>query len=292
VRTFGFIEAEKANFPVSFMCSRLGVSRAGFYAWRRRPPSRRDRADTELVGVIRAIHSRSRGVYGSPRVHAELAMDFGIRCGRKRVARLMRGAGLVGVHRRQRQGLTVRDPAAVPAPDLVNRRFDPAGPNRLWVADITQHRTWEGWLYLAVVVDAHSRRVIGWAMDQHARADLVVRALQMAVAARSPAPGVVHHSDQGAQYTSLAFGRALRAAGIHGSMGTAGDCYDNALAESFFATLQTELLDRHYWSTRHQLRLAVFDYIETFYNPTRRHSALGYLSPATYEKMTTVQPAA
>ena len=199
------------------MCSRLGVSRAGFYAWRRRPPSRRDRADTELVGVIRAIHSRSRGIYGAPRVHAELAMDFGIRCGRKRVARLMRAAGLVGVHRRRRQGLTVRDPAAVPAPDLVNRRFTSPGRDRLWVADITQHRTWEGWLYLAVVVDAHSRRVVGWAMDQHARTDLVVGALQMAVFTRGPAPGVVHHSDQGAQYTSLAFGRALRAAGINGS---------------------------------------------------------------------------
>lgn len=292
MKAFAFIEVEKANFPVSFMCPRLHVSRAGYYAWRRRPPCARDRADTELVGVIKAIHARSRGTYGAPRVHAELAMEFGIRCGRKRVARLMRTAGICGVHRRRRMGLTIRDPKATPAPDLVNRDFVPSGIDRLWVADITQHRTWQGWLYVAVVVDAYSRRVVGWAMADHVRAELVVEALEMAVFARAPGQGVVHHSDQGCQYTSLAFGRALRATGVTGSMGSVGDCFDNALAESFFATLQTELLDRHYWSTRQQLRLAIFDFIEAFYNPSRRHSSLGYLSPVDYERLTCAAPAA
>jgi putative transposase len=286
------IEAEKANFPVSLMCRQLSVSRAGYYAWRIRPPSARDRADTELVGVIKAVHHRSRGTYGAPRVHAELAMEFGIRCGRKRIARLMRRAELTGVHRRRRIGLTIRDPKATPSPDLVNRNFVPAGPNRIWVADITQHRSWQGWLYLAVVVDAWSRKVVGWAMADNLRAELVVEALQMAVATRRPAAGVVHHSDQGCQYTSLAFGRALRASGVNASMGTVGDCFDNAMAESFFATLQTELLDRHHWSTRHQLEVAIFDFIEAFYNPSRRHSSLGYLSPANYEKMHKAAPAA
>jgi putative transposase len=292
VRAFGFIEAEKAHFPVSFMCRQLRVSRSGYYAWRCRRPSARDRADAELVGVIKAIHGRSRGTYGAPRIHAELALEFGIRCGRKRVARLMRAAAIEGVHRRRRGGLTIRDPKATPAPDLVRRDFAPDRPDRLWVADITQHRTWQGWLYLAVIIDAYSRRVVGWAMADHVRAELVVEALEMAVFTRTPGPGVVHHSDQGCQYTSLAFGRALRAAGVIGSMGSVGDCFDNALAESFFATLQTELLDRHYWSTRQQLRTAIFDFIEAFYNPSRRHSSIGYLSPANYEKMTAATPAA
>jgi putative transposase len=292
VSTFAFIEAEKAHFPISFMCSRLGVSRAGFYAWRARRPSRRDRADARLLSLVRAVHASSRGTYGAPRVHAELRAVHAVRCGRKRVARLMHTAGLVGVHRRRRIGLTRRDPAATPSPDLVKRNFAPHAPNRLWVADITQQRTGQGWFYLAVIVDAYSRRVVGWAMAEHVRTDLVLDALSMAIAARRPPPGLVHHSDQGAQYTSLAFGRALCAAGIAGSMGTVGDCYDNAMAESFFATLQTELLDRHYWTTRRQLATAVFDYIETFYNRRRRHSALGYHSPADYERITTAAPAA
>lgn len=292
MRAFVFVEAEKANFPIAFMCSRLGVSRAGYYAWQRRPPSARDRADARLLTTIRAVHQDSRGTYGAPRVHAELALDHGIRCGRKRVARLMRKAGLQGVHRRRRQGCTRRDPHAVPAPDLVQRDFDPPRQDRLWVADVTQHATWEGWLYVAVVLDAYSRRVVGWAMADHIRAELVVEALQMALWNRRPAPGLVHHSDQGSQYTSLAFGRTLRAAGVVASMGSVGDAYDNALAESFFATLQTELLDRHTWPTRRQLRIAVFDYLEGFYNPRRRHSSLGYLSPANYEKMTAAAPAA
>jgi putative transposase len=274
------------------MCSRLGVSRAGYYAWRSRPPSTRARADAALLPTIRAIHQASRGIYGAPRIHAELALAHGVRCGRKKVARLMRQHGLEGVHRRRRGGCTRRNPAATPAPDLVERNFTPPARDRLWVADITQHPTWEGWLYVAVVLDAYSRRVVGWAMADHIRAELVIEALQMAIGNRRPGPGLVHHSDQGSQYTSLAFGRTLRAAGMVPSMGSVGDAYDNALAESFFATLQTELLDRHPWPTRRQLRIAVFDYLEAFYDRRRRHSALGYLSPVNYEKMTAAAPAA
>jgi putative transposase len=291
VSTYAFIEAEKAHFPISFMCARLEVSRAGFYAWRTRRPSTRDRADARLLGLVRTVHAASRGTYGAPRIHAELRTAHAVRCGRKRIARLMRTAGLAGVHRRRRTGLTCRDPAAVASPDLVNRDFRPQRANRLWVADITQQRTGEGWLYLAVILDAYSRRVVGWAMAEHVRAELVIDAFHMAVAARRPAPGLVHHSDQGAQYTSLTFGRAVRQVGIAASMGSVGDCFDNAVAESFFATLQTELLDRYWWSTRRQLATAVFDYIETFYNRRRRHSTLGYHSPADYEKITAVAPA-
>jgi putative transposase len=283
VRVFAFIEAEKADFPISFMCQRLKVSTSGFYAWRSRPPSDRAVADAVLTAHITAIHERSRGTYGSPRVHAELRMDHDVRCGRKRVARLMRTAGLEGVHRRRRQGLTRRDLNDVPSDDLVERNFTPDGPDRLWVADITQQRCWDGWLYVAVVLDAFSRRIVGWSMADHLRTELVLDALNMAVAHRRPEPGVVHHSDHGCQYTSLAFGRRLREAGLVGSMGTVGDCFDNAVAESFFATLECELLDRSSWPTRRQLATEVFDFIEGFYNPRRRHSTLGYLSPVNYE---------
>jgi putative transposase len=280
---FAFIEAEKADFPVSFMCQRLNVSKSGFYAWRSRPPSDRAVADAVLTARITAIHDRSRGTYGSPRVHAELRLDYGIGCGRKRVARLMRTAGLEGVHRRRRHGLTRRDLNDVPSDDLVDRNFTPDRPNRLWVADITQQRCWDGWLYIAVVLDAFSRRIVGWSMADHLRTELVLDALNMAVAHRRPEPGVVHHSDHGCQYTSLAFGRRLREAGLVGSMGSVGDCYDNAVAESFFATVECELLDRSSWPTRRELATEVFDFIEGFYNPRRRHSTLGYLSPVNNE---------
>lgn len=194
----------------------------------------------------------------------------------------MHGAGRQGIHRRRLRGCTRRDKAAVPSQDLVLREFNPAEPDRLYVADITQHPTTEGWYYLAVVLDCFSRRVVGWAMADHLRSERVVDALQMAIWQRRPAPGAIHHSDHGSQYTSWAFGHRLRDAGLLGSMGTIGDCYDS-VAESFFATLQTELLDRSRWTTRQELGQAVFAYIETFYNPRRRHSTLGYLSPADYE---------
>lgn len=283
MKVFAFIEAEKACFPIRFMCRHLNVSTSGYYAWRVRPPSQRAVADAVLTARITAIHERSRHTYGSPRVHAELRMDHDVRCGRKRVARLMRNAGLEGVHRRRRQGLTRRDPNGVPSDDLVERNFLPGAPDTLWVADITQQRCWDGWLYVAVVLDAFSRRIVGWSMADHLRTELVLDALNMAVTHRRPEPGVVHHSDHGCQYTSLAFGRRLREAGLVGSMGSVGDCYDNAVAESFFATLECELLDRRSWPTKRELATEAFDFIEGFYNPRRRHSTLGYLSPINYE---------
>jgi putative transposase len=217
-------------------------------------------------------------------VHAELRLGLDIRVARKRVARLMREHGLQGIHRRRRHGTTRRDPQASPASDLVERDFKPTGPNRLWVADITQQRTGEGWLYLAVVLDAFSRRIVGWSMADHLRTELVLDALDMAISQRQPAPGLVCHSDHGCQYTSFAFGHRLREAKLVASMGTVGDALDNAVAESFFATLECELLDRHPWPTRAGLRTAIFDFIEVFYNRQRRHSTLDYHPPATYEQ--------
>jgi putative transposase len=284
VSRYRFIEAERADHGVALMCRVLQVSRSGFYAWRTRPISRRSVADGGLSATISEIHTRSRGTYGSPRVHAELAEDHGVRCGRKRVARLMRQAGLVGCHRRRAQRTTHRDDTAVPAADLVHRTFAVSAPDRLWVADITYLPTWQGFLYLAVVLDVFSRQVVGWAMADDLRSALVVAALEMALWRRRPAAELIHHSDRGAQYTSLAFGQRCRQARIVPSMGSTGDCYDNALAESFFATLECELVARTRWRTQQEARTAVFDFIETFYNPHRRHSALGYLSPANYER--------
>jgi putative transposase len=284
VSCYRLIDQEKAHHAVSRLCRVLGVARAGYYAWASRSPSVRAAADAALLEQIRDIHACSRGTYGAPRVHAELRLGREVRVGRKRVARLMRRAGIAGVHRRRRHGLTRRDPAATSAPDLVERRFSPPAPDRLWVADITQQRTDQGWLYLAVVLDAFSRRVVGWSMAEHLRTDLVLDALDMAITQRNPTPGLVHHSDHGCQYTSLAFGRRLGEAGLVASMGSIGDALDNAVAESFFATLECELLDRHAWPTRQRLRTAVFDFIEVFYNRQRRHSTLDYQSPASYEQ--------
>ena len=280
---YRLIAAEEATYPVSLLCRVLGVARSGFYAWRSRPPSGRSVADAALTSTIRAVHAGSRGTYGAPRVHAELTDAHAIRCGRKRVARLMRAAGLVGCHRRRSARTTRRDETAAPAPDLVQRTFAAAAPNALWTADITFLPTWSGFLYLAVVLDAFSRRVVGWAMADHLRAELVVAALEMALRHRRPAPGLIHHSDHGGQYSSLAFGRRCRDAGVVPSMGSVGDAYDNALTESFFATLECELVDRSQWRTHAEARSAVFEYIEGFYNPRRRHSALGYLSPTIFE---------
>jgi len=265
------------------MCRILGVSPSGYYAWRTRPLSARAQADQALLTRIRAIHTQSRGTYGAPRIHAELC-EAGVRCGRKRVARLMRHAGLHGAHRRRRLRTTIRDLDAAPAPDLVARAFATDRPNRLWIADITYVRTWSGWLYLAVVLDTFSRRVVGWSMADHLESALVVDALNMALWNRRPTPGLIHHSDRGCQYTSLAFGRRCREAGILPSMGRVGNAYDNAMAEAFFATLETEVLTRRAFPHRGAARAALFDYIEGFYNPHRRHSALGYLSPAEYER--------
>jgi putative transposase len=284
VSAFVFIEAEKANYPISLMCRMLGVSRSGFHAWRHRPPSQRQLSDAWLLERIRQIHRENRDVYGAPRVHAELRMAHGIRVGRKRVERLMRQAGLSGLVPKRRGRTTIRVPGVRVADDLVGRQFRPKAPNVLWVADITYLRTWEGWLYLAAVQDAFSRRIVGWSMADHMRSDLVVDALNMAVARRRPEAGLIHHSDQGSQFVSLAFGQAAGKAGIARSMGSRGDCYDNAVAESFFATLKKELIHRRSWPDRDELRREVFDYVEIFYNATRRHSTLGMLSPVRYEE--------
>jgi putative transposase len=284
VSAFVFIEAEKANFPISLMCRMLGVSRSGFHAWLGRAPSDRELSDAWLLERIRQVHSENRGVYGSPRVHAELRLAHGVRVGRKRVERLMRKAGVSGLIPKRRGRTTIRVPGVRVADDLVQRQFRPMAPNVLWVADITYLRTWEGWLYLCAVQDAFSRRIVGWSMADHMRSDLVVDALNMAIARRQPEEGLIHHSDQGSQFVSLAFGQAAGKAGIARSMGSRGDCFDNAVAESFFATLKKELIHRHSWPDREELRREVFDYIEIFYNTTRRHSTLCMLSPARYEE--------
>jgi len=276
------VTAHQAVHPVATMCRVLGVSPSGYYAWRKRPLSPRARTDVALTAHIDAIHRMSRGTYGAPRIHAELAAR-GFQVGCKRVARLMRNAGVQGVSRRKPFHTTVRDETARPAPDLVDRQFTATGPDRLWVADITYVPTWAGFLYLAVVLDAWSRRVVGWAMESHLRTELVLAALDMAVAQRRPTE-VIHHSDQGCQYTSLAFGRRCGEAGVRPSMGSVGDAYDNAMCESFFATLECELLDRDRFRTQADARLAIFDFIEGWYNPRRRHSALDYLSPMIYER--------
>ena len=274
--------ANQATFPVSTMSRTLGVSRAGYYAWRGRSPSARSLADAELTARIEAIHRASRETYGAPRIHAEL-IDEGIRVGRKRVERLMRATGIAGVSRRKASRTTLRDERVRPACDLVDRNFYASEPNQLWVADITYVPTWAGFLYLAVVLDAFSRRIVGWAMGHNLKAQLVLDALNMALTQRRPA-NVIHHSDQGSQYTSIAFGLRCKEAGVRPSMGSVGDAYDNAMCESFFATLECELLERRKFQTKAEARMAIFEFIEGWYNPGRRHSALGYQSPINYER--------
>jgi putative transposase len=277
------MSANQACFPVAAMARVLSVSKAGYYAWAGRPPSARAVADAALLKRIRTVHLSSRETYGSPRVHAELR-GLGERHSRKRIARLMREAGLAGAsHRRGGPVTTRRDQEARPAPDLVDRNFAAEAPNQLWVADITFVPTAAGFLYLAVVLDAFSRRIVGWAMANHLRAELVLDALEMAVGQRRPRE-VIHHSDQGSQYTSLAFGKRCREAGVRPSMGSVGDAYDNAMAESFFSTLEGELLQRRRFTSQAEARMACFSFIEAWYNPLRLHSALGYRSPITYEQ--------
>jgi putative transposase len=268
------------------MCRVLGVSTSGYWAWQKRPKSEREKSDRAIEAQIAEIHRWSQGTYGVPRIHAELAAR-GTRVGRKRVARLMRRGGLQGVTRRKGTFTTVRDGDARPAPDLVDRNFVATAADRLWVADITYIPTWAGFLYLAVVLDAWSRRVVGWAMETHLRAQLVLQALNMALYQRRP-DGVIHHSDQGCQYTSIAFGKRCEEAGVRPSMGSVGDAYDNALCESFFATLECELLDRTRFRTQSEARMAIFQFIEGWYNPHRRHSGLGYRSPIDFERAATL----
>jgi putative transposase len=281
------VSENQAAFPIATMCRLLGVSPSGYYAWTKRQPSRRARTDTALVAEIRAAHAASRGIYGAPRIHVDLAVK-GIRVGRKRIARLMSATGLTGVSRRKFVTTTVKG-SGRQAPDLVDRNFTAERPNLLWVADITYIPTWAGFLYLAVVLDACSRRIVGWSMATTLATRLVLDALNMALATRRP-KGVIHHSDQGSQYTSIEFGHRCREAGVRPSMGSVGDAYDNAMCESFFATLECELLDRHRFKTQAEARIAVFDFIEGFYNRRRRHSSIGYLSPIDYERLHAANP--
>jgi len=274
------------GIDVAVACRVLKVSRSGYYEWRDRSLSERTQENELLVKYIEQIHADSRGTYGSPRVHAELTLGLGLSVNRKRVARLMREAGIQGLYRRKRSWTTVRDPAAEPAPDLVNRHFTVDGPDRLWITDITEHPTEEGKVYCAAVMDAYSRLIIGWSIDNHMRTELVTDALGMAIMRRQPNGNeTILHSDHGSQYTSWAFGQRLRAAGVLASMGTVGDCYDNAMMESFWGTLQLELLDQKQWKTRDELANAIFEWIECWYNPKRRHSSIGMHSPVTYEAL-------
>lgn len=281
---YAFIEAEKANYPIRVLCRVLAVSRSGFYAQRRRAPSRRCGEDRQLIEVIRAAHQASRGTYGSPRLQRELRAQ-GYRVGRHRVARLMREQGLRGC-RRRRFKRTARCPTQghSVAANWLARQFRVAAPNRVWAADMTYLWTGEGWLYLAVVLDLYSRRVVGWSMGKRLNQALAQQALDMALANRRVIPGqLLHHSDRGVQYTSHAYRQRLVAHGIIASMSGKGDCWDNAVAESFFATLKIECVRDQPLFSRAQARSALFDYIEVFYNRQRRHSTLGYLSPVDYE---------
>lgn len=288
---YRFIDQAKGRFGARRCCRVLGVSTSSYYDWRRRvlDPSVRQRADQALLGQVTRIHTQSGGAYGAPRIHAELQIACGVKVGRKRVARLMRTAGLVGCHRRRRwrPGLTRRDPRAAPAPDLCRRQFSPPQPDRLWHGDYTELPTDQGKLYLVAVVDGCSRRAVGHAMGEHASAALAISAVELAISRREVDPDgeLIHHSDQGSQFASLAFGSKLQALGIRASMGSVGNCFDQALIESFFATLECELIDRRHWRTRQEARLEVLWWLEAVYNRTRRHSSLGYLSPVDYEAM-------
>ena len=280
---FAFIRAEKAVFPVTVLCRVLGVSRAGFYAAQHRPVARRVAEDARLTVQIAAIHRASRRCYGSPRVHAELRAQG--RCtSRKRVARLMRAAALAG--RRRRAFRVPPGPGSLhpAAPNRLDRQFTAPAPNRVWVSDMTYLATRDGWLYLAVVVDLFSRRVVGWATSDRLGEGVALEALGMGLARRRPAPGLLHHSDRGSQYASSEYGAILTGHGMERSMSARGACWDNAVAESFFATLKIELDHPGAWPTRAAAHRAVFEYIELFYNPERRHSTLRYLSPLAFER--------
>lgn len=277
------MRAHQAEHSIRMMCRVLEVSPSGYYAWRDRERSIREQEDEKLQLRVKAIHEYSDGTYGVPRIHRHLR-DEGTRVSPKRVARVMKAACLAGVTRRKWTTTTRRNRSARPAPDLVNRQFVADGPNQLWVADITYIPTWAGFLYLAVVLDVWSRKIVGWAMGDDMRTSLVVAALDMALEQRRPDQAVIHHSDQGSQYTSVDFGSRCRKAGVRPSMGSVADCYDNAMCESFFATLECELLDRTRFRNHDEARVALFNFIEGWYNTRRSHSSLDYTSPVRFER--------
>ncbi len=278
------IEAEKANFPIRMMCRCSGVSASGFYAWRKRGPSAHAKRDDELRKKIRSIHAESRKTYGSPRVHAELR-ESGFEVGRKRVARLMAEEGIVGRRKRAFKKTTNSRHESPIATNVLNRNFEVDAPDKTWVADITYVRTHRGWLYLAVIIDLYSRRVVGWSMAEHMRTELVLNALGMALGSRNPHPeGLVFHSDRGSQYAAADYRNALADAGITCSMSRRGNCWDNAVAESFFSTLKTELIYRVILLSPASAKTTIAEWIEVFYNGKRRHSSIGYLAPREYER--------
>jgi putative transposase len=280
---FEFIDAQKAVFPVEFMCEQLGVSRSGFYAWKIRPESARQQQEQQLAEEVAKVHQESRGTYGSPRVHAEMRAR-GRKVSRKRVARLMKKQKLQARKKRRSVRTTDSNHSQPVAPNVLQRDFSPDKPNSTWATDITYVWTSEGWLYLAVVLDLFSRRVVGWSMSQHIDTKLVLGALEMALEGRQPPQGLIHHSDRGSQYASAEYRQALASRGIQCSMSRKGNCWDNAVVESFFSSLKMELVYLTDFTTRHQARSALFEYIEVFYNRRRRHSSLGYLSPMEYER--------
>jgi putative transposase len=280
---FEFIDAQKALFPVEFMCEQLGVSRSGFYAWRERPESTRQQQEKQLAEEVAQVHQESRGTYGSPRVHAEMRAR-GRKVSRKRVARLMKKQKLAARRKRRSVRTTDSNHSHPVAPNVLERDFSPDTPNSTWATDITYVWTGEGWLYLAVVLDLFSRMVVGWSMSEHIDTKLVRGALEMALEGRQPPQGLIHHSDRGSQYASTEYRQALASRGIQASMSRKGNCWDNAVVESFFSTLKQELVYLTDFTTRHQARSELFEYIEVFYNRTRRHSSLGYLSPRDYER--------
>jgi len=283
---YACIDRRRNRYPVRMMCGLLNVSRSGYYAWRVRPESPRAKRDRELMPKIRRAHARSKGVYGSPRVHAELAAD-GVRVGRHKVARLMRLARLRGCPRRRFRVTTRRDPSHPVAKNLLRRNFSADAPNQRWASDITYISTHQGWLYLAVVMDLYSRRIVGWSMSRWMSRRIVLAALRMAIDARQPEGALIHHSDRGSQYTSDDFRDELASHGIECSMSSSGNCYDNAVVESFFGLLKRERVNRVRYRTRDEARADLFDYIEVFYNRKRRHGYLGNISPADFEEQST-----
>lgn len=279
---YEFIESHRDEFPIKLMCEVIGIARQSYYAWRNRGPSKREQENEELLEEIKEIHQESCQTYGSPRIHQALRAR-GIAVGRNRVARLMRENGIEAIQKRKKKWTTDSNHSLPIAPNLVNRQFEASGPDQLWLADLTYVDTEEGWLYLAAILDVHSRKIVGWAMDRTMSRVLCIDALKMALMTRQPAQGLVHHSDRGSQYASADYQAMLDNHGIVCSMSRRGNCWDNAPMESFFGTLKTESLYRDKFKTRNEVRRKIFEYIEVFYNRKRIHSALGFTSPEAFE---------